>query len=232
MFTKGNNIIISVDDFGISRKANENILKLVETGKIDRLAVMPHGFISQDDVARLLTSMIPLDLHADVRNDINPKRKLHDGALKRMLLFILKFIVGNNKPRHIEKRWDEQIHAFQKIFNKYPDGLNTHEHVHFFPPYFKVLLKLSKKYDIPYIRFGKESPHGGTSVSIIIHILRKLNMKYFIQSGLTSSDLMLSFDWIKNIQELEKHEPNKKIEIIFHPERDEEMRFLDSLNRG
>lgn len=231
MFIKGNNIIISVDDFGISQKANENILKLVETGKIDRLAVMVHGNIRQEDVARLLASGILLDLHADVRSDINPKRKLKDGATKRVLLFILNYMMGNNRPKHIEKRFEEQIQAFQALFKKNPDGLNTHEHVHFFPPYFNVLLRLSQKYDIPHIRFGKESPHSKTPVSLIIYMLRKLNMKSFMKSGRVSSDMMFSFDWIKDFRDLEKHGPNKKIEIIFHPERDEEMHFLDNLKR-
>lgn len=231
MFAKGNNIIISVDDFGISQKANANILKLVENGKIDRLAVMVHGIITQEDVARLLMSGVRLDLHADIQSAINPKRKLKDGTFKRVLLFIWNYMVGQNRPQHIERRFEEQIETFRTIFSKYPDGLNTHEHVHFFPPYFKVLVRLAQKYNIAHIRFGKESPHGGTSVSLIVHVLRKLNMHSFVQSGRTSSDIMVSFDWIKDIQDLEKHEPNKTIEIIFHPERDEEMHFLDNLKR-
>lgn len=223
-------IIFSLDDFGISQKANENILKLAEAGKIGRVSVMSHGTIRKEDADRLLATGIKLDAHMDMRNSINPNRKLKDGVIKRAAIFGKDYFIGGKSPRFIEKQWAEQIEKFQNIFGKNPDGINSHEHSHFFPPYFKVSLKLSEKYGIKYVRLGKKTHWGATPVSWILNFFRRKNMKSFLKSRLSSSDLVLSFDWIENLSKLKNYPGDGEIEVIFHPERDEEMAFLEKLD--
>jgi len=223
------NTIFSADDFGISRKANENILKLAEAGTLDRVSVMTYGFLPKEDIERLLRSGVKLDLHADLKDGIDPKRKLTGDLIGRLSGFALDFLSGKNKVSSVEKRWEKQIEDFRTLFGKYPDGLNSHEHVHFFPPYFKILVKLSKEYRIRYVRLGRESFSGRSLVSTILRILRKRDEKAFLHSGLDTSDSMISFDWIGSFDELKKYSGAKKIELIFHPERNEEMEFLKSI---
>ena len=77
------------------------------------------------------------------------------------------------------------------------------------------------------MRFGKKSYWGAAPVSWILNCFRKNNTRLFSKSGLVSSGLLLSFDWIANFADLEKYPKNEKIEVVFHPERDEEMDFLE-----
>jgi len=232
MLIKQNNLIFSLDDFGISRKANERILQLLETGKIDRVSVMPHGVMNEDEVKRILASKTKLDVHVDLRNDIDPKRKLKDGVAKRLVLFSLDYFSGKKSDVVIEKQWEEQIKSFQKIFNRNPDGINSHQHIHFFPPYFKIALFLSEKYGINYIRFGDKSYRKNSLVCLIIDWFRKKNLESFLASNLFSSQMVVSFDWIDNFDALNEYSMHNEIEVVFHPERDEEMIFLKSVTEN
>ncbi|MCX6761950.1 MAG: ChbG/HpnK family deacetylase [Candidatus Moranbacteria bacterium] len=227
MLTKQKNIIFSLDDFGISPKANENILQLSQTGKMDRVSVMPHGRMNEAEVAKLLASGVKLDVHVDLRNDIDPNRKIKDGVIKRVIIFMVDYFSGKISPAAMEKQWDGQIRDFQKIFGKLPDGMSSHQHVHFFPPYFKVILALAKKHKINYLRFGKEAYHQNSLVCLILNWFRRIDVKAFSRSGLVSSDVMLSSDWLDDFNRIRQLPQNKENEIIFHPERDEEMIFLE-----
>lgn len=221
------NMIFTADDFGISQKADERILKLAEAGVLDRVAVMTRGAATASSLERLAKSGVKIDLHAEIRDDIDPNRTLKAGAAGRILIFVKNFLFGENRVSRVAERWDAQIRDFQSIFGRYPDGLNSHEHTHFFPPYFRALLSLAKKYDIPFVRFGKKSFPGNTSVSRILNMLRVADRQEFSRSGLASSDIMISFDWIGSLEPLEKYPESTTIEILFHPERDEEMEFLE-----
>lgn len=229
MPTNDKNVFFSLDDFGISQKANENILKLAQSGKIGRVSVMSHGAICPEDADSLLATGVELDVHVDLRNSVDFKRKLKDGIFGRAAVFISSYFSGKATPALIEEMWASQIEGFQKIFGKSPDGINSHEHAHFFPPYFRILLKLSKEYGIRRMRFGKKSYWGTAPVSWILNCLRIKNNRLFLESDLDSPDLVLSFDWLGSLDSLEKYLKNGSIEVIFHPERDEEMAFLEDL---
>jgi len=232
MFVKKENFIFSVDDFGISAKANQNILKLVRAGKIDRVSVMSHGVFSKEEIDQLLATSVKLDLHVDLRNDINPKRKLAEGTIKRGLFFGLNYFLGKTNVKFVEKQWESQIDSFRKMFGVTPDGINSHEHVHFFSSYFEVIVRLSKKYGIRHVRFGKESNKERGLTNFILRWFRKRNYQMFMKSNLESSDFMVSFDWIKDLKNISNYSSDKKVEIVFHPERDEEMKFLENVNKN
>lgn len=220
-------MIFTADDFGISQKADERILKLAEAGVLDRVAVMTRGTATASSIERLAKSGVKIDLHAEIRDDIDPSRTLKAGAVGRILVFVKNFLFGENRVSRVAERWDVQIRDFQSTFGRYPDGLNSHEHTHFFPPYFRTFLFLARKYNIPFVRFGRRSFPGNTSVSHILNMLRVADRREFSRSGLASSDMMVSFDWVDSLEPLEKYPESTTMEILFHPERDEEMEFLE-----
>lgn len=228
-------IIFSADDFGISQVANDNILKLAESGKLDRVEIMISKNISPEHVSRLTNSGVKLDIHLHLAKEKldywqdNP-RIIEKGAIKRIVFFLFSFLFGDTRPKIVEMEWEKQILDFQKLFGKLPDGASSHEHIHFFPPYFKKLINLSEKYDLKYIRLGKKPFKAKSNVSTILNFLRKLNSARFIKTGVFTPDYMISFDWNNNIDEcLEKTSPNCTTEIIFHPELKNEYAALERL---
>ncbi len=227
----GKNIIISIDDFGIGQKANKNFLELLKMGKIDRVAVMANGQISESEARALLASDAKLDIHLDFQGEIKQERKLKEGFLKRGFLFFTKYIFNfSQENARVEKVWEKQIKDFQKIFGKIPDGLNSHQHLHFFPAYFKIALKLARKYQIKFIRFGKEPSRKMDGVALLLDIMRRIDIIGFKKTSLATADLLISFDWIKNFKKFQESLPEgKTAEVIFHPERDEEFIFLQEI---
>ncbi len=148
-------IIVTADDFGISQEANRRILELVRLGKIDRVAVMTNGILAEEDMNILLHSGVKLDAHFNITENFNGPRNLREGIVKRAALFLTRYAGGQISGSAVKKEWEEQIQKFKEIIGKYPDGINSHQHVHYFPSYFKVASELAKKYSIPFIRCGK-----------------------------------------------------------------------------
>ena len=221
-------MIFTADDFGISPQADERILRLAEAGVIDRVAVMTQGTATKESLDRLVKSGVKLDLHAELREDIDPNRTLKAGVFGRVVFFIRNFLFGKNRVSLVEKRWESQIRDFYALFGRYPDGFNSHEHTHFFPPYFGISVRLARRYSIPFLRFGREYSSQLTLVSCILNVLRCVSKRTFLRSGLDSSDRMISFDWIGTLDRFKDYPEGKTVEILFHPERDEEMEFLET----
>lgn len=221
-------IIVSADDFGISKIANERILELVKEGKIDRTAIMIEGIFSQNEINRLLNSGIKLDIHLNITEKFKGRRKLKEGIAKRSLLFLARYLGRKISASVVKKEWEGQIQKFKEIIGRYPEGINSHQHIHYFPNYFKAALELSKKYSIPFIRFGKKGFLGKiTGVKKILSTLGKIDLKYFDKVSFQTSDYLVSSDWIKNFDEFLSDLPSGTTEITFHPERDEEFEIIN-----
>jgi predicted glycoside hydrolase/deacetylase ChbG (UPF0249 family) len=218
-------LIISADDFGVSPQANTAILCLASLGKIDRVAVMINYNLSAQEISSLLETKVKLDIHLDFPQSKN--HRLKESALKRVVGFAARYLLGKHSNSRMEEAWNEQIEKFKEIFERYPDGINSHQHIHFFPAYFKVVLNLAKKYEIPFLRFGKISLLDSDShVFKILSRLHKKNESAFRASGLDSSDYMTSLDWIKDIEKFLQNLPTIKTELVCHPERQEEFQIM------
>jgi predicted glycoside hydrolase/deacetylase ChbG (UPF0249 family) len=220
-------ISVSADDFGQSPKVNANILELLSLRKLQRVSVMIDGNFSPEEIRLLINSQAKLDLHLDLFSLLagNQAWRKTTGALNRLLVFFKDYFSGRISVLKVAKNWTQQLEKFHMTFGKYPDGLNSHEHIHFFSPYFKLTLALAKKFKITYLRFGKKDFVKITNViSFIIFCLKKINHQHFKDSGLISSDFLVSLDWLKeNSWEKLNNLPGETIELIVHPEREAEL---------
>ncbi len=217
-------IIISADDFGKSHRANKNILRLAELGKLDRVAVLIHGDFTPDEIKQLVDTGVKMDIHLDLPSGIKFYR---NGIFERAALFLYFYLSGRISPRAMQKEWHNQIEKFHAVFGKYPDGVNSHQHIYYFPPYFTIALDLTKKFYIPYIRFGKVSVVKKYNlISLILHGLHSICFSRFSRAKLHSSDFLVSFDWIRNWENFQKKLPAAETEIIFHPEIEKEFEVL------
>jgi len=228
-----NSLIISADDFGVSKKANETILELARQKKINRLSIMIGGKISQKEAEELLKLGIKLDIHLHLLSAdffITREKEASKNVFWRMVFFIKNIVIGKYSSKKVQAIWKKQIEEFYALFGKYPDGINSHEHLHFFPTFFKAALNLKKEFKISYLRFGKKRYKlKFIPVAFILDFLRGLDLKIY-SNKFKTSNYVVSFDWIEKPTEffknLSKNKKNEKIELIFHPERNEEYKFL------
>jgi chitin disaccharide deacetylase len=217
-------IVVSADDFGVSPRANGNICHSVMLGKIDRVGVMVHGKFSDEEIMQLVKNGIKLDIHLDILHEFHDNRKKRKSASLRVLEFLGKIATGKLSSRKVETDWRSQIEKFREIFGRNPDGINSHEHVHFFPPFFKIALKLQAEYSIPYMRFGDSvfMLHN-KPVAHILHWLRIINRKKFQKSSAVSSGSFISLDWIKDMDKFLSNLPKGAVEIACHPETADDL---------
>ncbi len=217
-------IIVTADDFGLNSQTNRNILYLLSLGKINRVAVMAHGQISPAEVDELIRSHVKLDIHLDILHEFDENKAKRTGAIGRGIDFCLKIVTQKLTIKKVTADWENQIEIFQKLFGKNPDGINSHEHVHLFPPFFKIALDLRDKYTIPYIRFGDSvfMPHHNI-ISYILHFLRKINLPTCTKRSCVSSGSLVSLDWIENVDAFLANIPEGTTEVACHPELSEDF---------
>ena len=124
--------------------------------------------------------------------------------------------------------WQNQIDQFRERIGITPDGINSHEHIHFFPPYFSVALELSQKNNIGYIRFGRKGMirTGKSHISRIMSANWSWNKKRFMDTNVSSSDYLVGLDWLEDLHNFQLNAPAGSIEIVAHPERDAEFALL------
>lgn len=212
-------ITVTADDFGISPLANRNILFLISLNKINRVGIMVNGKISPNEIIELSHSGVKIDIHLDILHKFDNERAKRQSAILRVIEFLGKILIGKVSTKEVQTDWENQIEKFHTMFGKYPDGINSHEHIHFFPPLFKLALLLQEKYAIPYIRLGDSiSLSHHTIVAYILHILRIINQKACGENGCISSNFLISLDWINNVDAFLNTLPEGTIEIACHPE--------------
>lgn len=217
-------IIISADDFGVSPRANRNTLYLLSLGKINRVAIMANGQISPKEISELSRSGVKLDIHLDILHEFDTDRKKRTNVLLRVLDFFMKLTVRKISTKKVGRDWQQQIEKFHALFGRYPDGVNSHEHIHLFPPFFNLSLRLQEKYGIPYIRFGDSVKIGHHSIiAYIMHLLKIINKKACDQSSCVSSNSLVSLDWIEDVDTFMNNLPPGTTEIACHPELAEDF---------
>jgi len=222
-------ISLSADDFGISELSNQNILALLRLKKLDRIAVMMDGMRlpNVSEVNELLESGVKLDIHLNEIQKITENRALSEPVIPRLVNFLWRFIIGDVRTSIMEIKWRKELNNFRRIFGRNPDGISAHQHIHFFPAYFRAALRLAEDFAIPYIRFGAkgiiESDNG---VYKILNFLHRRDEKFFAKANIVSSDFWLSLDWVKDVDNIGKSLPEGITEVVCHPERQNEFEIV------
>ena len=217
-------IILTADDFGKSGKANESILNLAKMGKLDRVSVMSEGVFTAREIEELKNAGVKIDIHLELDWQKKRRGRTRERTAKQVIVFLANYIRRNR----VKREWEKQIKKFREIFGRYPDGINSHEYVHFFPVYFKIALKLAGKHGVPFIRFGEDGFKGKrNSAHMILNHLRRWSKNNFVDSRIDSSDFFASIDWIGDINSFMRDLPEGKTEIACHPERKEEFKIVE-----
>ncbi len=222
-------IMLTADDFGASPKANRAIFDLIALHKIDRVGVMIRGILTQEDIMSLKNTNVKIDIHLDIPL-LHNTLKLHDNTLRRMLIFLFHMICGHISPQKISDEWKSQITSFHNKFGKMPDGINSHEHTHFFPFFFRIACTLARKNHIPFIRCSSDGPFPRTTIiSMILSILHIFN-KRILRSFpmLSTTKHITSIDWLSK-KDLSNISHKTETELLFHPERPKEYKLMKEL---
>jgi predicted glycoside hydrolase/deacetylase ChbG (UPF0249 family) len=227
-------IIVAADDYGL-RGSVEPILALARSGKLDRVAVLAH-YVSEEDAKRLGATVVALDVHLELIALLSRGEQEGDHAIVRSWTFFYRYALGFVTRRKARREWRRQIERFRSLFGRLPDGLNSHEHVHFFPPLFQVMTELAHEYGIPYVRCGRRGMllgHHSSSVGKILAVFGWLDRLVFGRrlAALQTSDHLVSLDWLDDAHETLATLPSDMVEVVCHPEREAERQIVSELKR-
>lgn len=146
-------LIVNADDFNLTRGVSRGIIKACRDGIVTSTTVLVNLPLASEDVRTLKKiSKISAGLHINLSfgKPVRASRGLGK-LLDPEGLFRKDFTDWNRLSRaSLETEMDAQIRRFRKIFGKDPSHLDSHHHIHSDSHVFKLVLKLSRKYRIPF----------------------------------------------------------------------------------
>jgi len=232
-----NNIKINADDFGLKQSVNKAVIEAFDKEYINSttlMANMPafddaiyliheHDLISKTGVHLVLTEGTPLtDKIKSVDFLFNGKVKLKDHLLKSY------FSLNKIQEELIFNEFCTQIKRIQlKGINI--THIDTHHHVHEFYCILKIIMKVKKLYNIPFIRILNNTEDSTRAYKQyyrwLINTYIKINKANFSDIFGNQTDLLLRF----------KKKPifndKEKIEIMVHPDYDNEGKLIDKVGK-
>lgn len=218
-------LFFCADDFGKNALTNRRIIWLAKRKKIKRVSVMIGENCCLNGLEQLKKSGVAIDLHLVLKKN-NESITQKTNFFLRVLLFFSKIFF----LRQIKRDWHWQVEKFKRIFNRKPDGINSHEHLHFFPPLFYLLLELANEQRIGYLRLGFKGIIGGGMIANTLKVLNKINNCFFGKKIKNRTSVYLScLDWVKKGDFSLLKLKNENVEIICHPETDSDFEMLKNL---
>jgi chitin disaccharide deacetylase len=159
-------VIVNADDFGFSPGITEGILRAHREGVVTSTTIAANMPAAEDAVRRLAEAPdlgLGVHLNACQGPPLSSEGKRLAGADGQMRwtaprLFARCLVPGTLGA--IEAEFDAQI-RWVLDHGLRPTHLDSHRHVHGFPPVFLRVVKLARRYHIPFVRWPRERLLGG-----------------------------------------------------------------------
>lgn len=142
-------LIVSADDFGISKSINSGIIKAFKDGIVRSIQAMPVAKEFQDALAQARNAGInEMGVHLSL---VTGDGKFPQGYIKIALGVFFKKI----NLQEVELEFRNQIECVKCAGIKI-SSLSSHEHIHMLPDILRIFVKLAKEYKIPAIRYPRK----------------------------------------------------------------------------
>jgi predicted glycoside hydrolase/deacetylase ChbG (UPF0249 family) len=147
-------MMICADDYGLTKGIGQAIRALISAHKINYVSCMvtgPHWEL-EGQMLRQLSNSLPYKLHVGLHlsftTSISDPLKCHDK--KSVTNFLSSSILRTVSRTQIAQEIEEQLLKFEEVFQKSPDFIDGHHHVHLYPGIFEetvavILRKSSEK---------------------------------------------------------------------------------------
>lgn len=121
------NLIINIDDLGLSHHVNQAVVNLANKGRISASSYMVGGDISNEHKQALEATGVDIGLHLDFTGIFNSPLT---ATLKQILLNSYTHQLDNKQVANNVK---QQFDQFENTFGYAPVFVDGHQHVHQFP---------------------------------------------------------------------------------------------------
>ncbi len=237
--------IINADDFGISTENNLAVLEAAKFGILNSTSVMVNTPYLDENILNELLNMpdFRVGLHLNIfefntlKSDLNPNSLLYDknGEFHNGFGYVLKKSLNKDFLDEVEEEYRLQIEKALKYFK--PAHIDSHVHMHAIPNLFKIVCRLAKEYDIPYVRTQFEKPYFIPDKKMfrknnIINLVKVVLLDYFTlsnrnilkQYNLATNDYIVGVQYTGNMDVNTLYlgykansKNNKLTEALLHP---------------
>lgn len=184
--------IVNADDLGMSRGITEGILRAHAGGIVTSATIMVNSPFAEDAAKRLreFPSLgVGVHLNASQGPVLSKEGEAlvnADGVMEWKTPALAGRCVFSPKLlRAIEAEFDAQIRRALDLGIR-PTHLDTHRHLHAFPPVFRRVVKLAARYGVPFVRRpyerlkGRgwpEPPAGGRQRRLLLNHFSRMNAR-------------------------------------------------------
>lgn len=157
-------LIINADDYGICPSVNYAIENLIKAGKLRNVSVLANFRFYQEAADFLLNHKdCSVGVHLNIVEgpSLAPSGKAKillgsDGLLLNLGRVLIRYTRAPFAvSKAIEAEWRAQIEVLLKSGLKI-SHVDSHQHIHAFPPFWKILIKLCEEYGIAAVRLPRE----------------------------------------------------------------------------
>lgn len=233
-------IIINADDYGICPEVNRAIENLIRSEKLQNVSVLANGLCYEDTIGFLLDNIscsVGIHLNTVEGVSLSKDEKINvlldkNGqfvGLTRILSRWLKSPIAVSKAIEIE--WRKQI---ERLLNDRIRILHadSHQHLHAFPPFWRIIVKLCYEYDIPCLRIPAEQNSLKIRSIPAFALRQSANLAQILspQKNLITNHHFLGFKRAGSYGESEMIEDLENLsdgitEIIVHPSISEKIPY-------
>ncbi|KXK08473.1 MAG: hypothetical protein UZ21_OP11001000674 [Microgenomates bacterium OLB22] len=152
-------LIINADDFGMSKEVNDGIKRAIKAGAVNSVSVMVNMPYFEDAVRFLkLHPEVRVGLHFNITEGA-PISSPHaastllreDNNFYYWMNLVVKFILRHVSLKQIENELMLQ-HTKLASTGLEITHIDTHHHIHLFPPFFKLVLGFARRKGISTLR--------------------------------------------------------------------------------
>lgn len=224
-------LIINADDFGFSPGITDGIVAAHRQGILTSTTLMTN----MPDAPRAITLAgenpgLGVGIHLGLtqgRPITRNLRSLVDGGgnfCRGLPSVLAKASISHRARREVHREWAAQI-EFALAHKLIPTHLDSHKHIHHWPPLAKITLELSRSYSIGFIRCAREVPIPGYRITPAYAILARLAaglQRQILAAGLHTSDWFFGLSATGNMSTqtwltLLQHLPPGIGEVMVHP---------------
>lgn len=178
-------LIVSADDFGLSKSINEGIAKAYREGIVTSINILPTGPSFEESlylIKDLKLEEIGAHLSLTETSPVTDPAKVTSLVTKEGFFsanypsFFINLFLGKIKTDDIYLELRSQLDRLKRT-NLPIISLNSHEHIHMMPFLLKIFIELAGEYSIPFIRY----PHGDRLVSpfSLKKLFKMIALSYF-----------------------------------------------------
>ena len=201
--------ILNADDFGMTEEYNKAVLEGYAKGILKSASICANGEAFDNAINETIPQCegLSVGVHLNIIEGKSltdcPMLTDNSGNFNNGYIALMLKSLNKNFLEQTEKEFQAQIEKIQSRTKV--DHIDSHVHTHAIPNIFKIVVKLAKKYDIPYVRtqfekpyfvpgfkkhFNKKYPPNILKI-ILLNSFTLLNKQHIKNSGLKTNDYLI-----------------------------------------